>query len=163
LITHATLLLDVIFVYNLELALLCKCMLVIQIFVELWQVAPITVTTVWSSRTCKAVISVRFFCLRIVVLFLCPKLWINQNSGIIVMVFLIVTNCTILQEVLENSLHAHSSEPTQHQWNCLSLIHDLCMTVNSWINVEGQLIELTSAMWHVDKIMHSTTFHWPGL
>jgi len=29
--------------------------------------------------------------------------------------FLIVTNCTILQEVLENSLHAHSPKPTQHQ------------------------------------------------
>jgi hypothetical protein len=77
--------------------------------------------------------------------------------------FLIVTNSTILQEILENSLRAHSPEPTQHQWNCMSLIHDLCMTVNSWINVEGQLIQLMSAMWCVDKIMHSTTFYWPGL
>lgn len=162
-ITHATLLLDVIFVYILELALLCKCLLVIWIFVELWQVVPFTVATVRSSRTCKAVISVRFFCLRIVSLYLCLKLWINQNSWNTVTVFLVVTNCTILQEVLENSLCAHSPEPTQHQWNYMSLIHDLCMTVNSWINVEGWLIVLMSAMWRVDKIMHSTTFHWHGL
>lgn len=125
--------------------------------------APLTVATLKSSRTCKTVISVQLLCIRILMLFLCFKLWINQNSDITIMVFFLFffsgyklhrTITERLQEVLENSTYTHSPEPTWLQWNCVSLVNDLYVTVNNWINVERQLIELMGAMWQVFTKSH---------
>lgn len=145
--THATLLLDVIFVYILEPWLQCT-------------LDSCNIKILQNLQDCDfsaASLHKNFSVIFMFQIMDKPKFW-HYYYGFFLFFFsgykLHRTITERLQEVLENSTYTHSPEPTWLQWNCVSLVNDLYVTVNNWINVERQLIELMGAMWQVFTKSH---------